>query len=51
LVGCLVGVAIATATDLPGETKKADAAEHSKVFDHVGVLFNEPAGQAGLPFV
>jgi hypothetical protein len=26
------------------ETKKADVAEHPKVFHHVGLLFNEPPG-------
>jgi hypothetical protein len=30
--------------------KKADAAKHPKVFNHVGLLFNEPPGTAGLPF-
>jgi len=29
-------------------TKKADVAEHPKVFDHVGLLANEPPGTAGL---
>jgi len=24
--------------------------EHSKVFDHVGLLVSEPPGTAGLPF-
>ncbi len=33
------------------QTKKADVAEHFWVFDHVGVLVNEPPGNAGLPFV
>jgi hypothetical protein len=32
-------------------TKKADVAEHLKVFDHVGLLVNEPSGKAGLPFI
>jgi hypothetical protein len=26
------------------QTKKADVAEHPEVFDHVGLLFNEPPG-------
>jgi hypothetical protein len=30
------------------KTKKADVAEHPKVFDHVGLLSNEPPGMAGL---
>jgi hypothetical protein len=29
-------------------TKKADVAEHHAVFDHVGLLANEPLGTAGL---
>ena len=29
-------------------TKKADATEHPKVFDHVGLLINEPPSRAGL---
>jgi hypothetical protein len=33
------------------KTKKADVAEHPKVFDHVGLLFNEPPGTAGLLFI
>jgi hypothetical protein len=33
------------------EQKKADVAEHPKVFDHVGLLFNEPLGRAELLFV
>jgi hypothetical protein len=30
------------------ENKKADVAKHPKVFDHVGLLLNEPPGRAGL---
>jgi hypothetical protein len=33
------------------ETKKADVAEHPEVFDHVGLLSNEPLGTAGLLFI
>jgi hypothetical protein len=32
------------------ENKKADVAEHPEAFDHVGLLFNEPTGRAGLSF-
>jgi len=32
-------------------TKKADVAEHPEVFHHVGLLFNEPSGTAGLFFI
>ena len=32
----------------PQKTKKTDVAEHPKVFDHVGLLFNEGPGKAGL---
>jgi hypothetical protein len=31
--------------------KKADMAEHPEVFDHIGLLFNEPPGTAGLFFI
>jgi hypothetical protein len=31
--------------------KKADVVENPKAFDHVGLLVNEPPGQAGLPFI
>ena len=33
------------------ENTKADVAEHPKVFDHVGLLFNEPPGKAELLFI
>jgi hypothetical protein len=33
------------------ENKKADVAEHPKVFDRVGLLFNEPPSTAGLFFL
>jgi hypothetical protein len=32
------------------EDKKADVAEHSRAFNHVGLLFNEPPAAGGLPF-
>jgi len=32
-------------------TKKADVAEHPKVFGHVGLLFNKPPGKAELLFI
>jgi hypothetical protein len=35
----------------PTKTKKADVAEHPKVFDHVGLLVNELSSDAGLPFI
>ncbi len=31
--------------------KKTDVVEHPEVFDHVGLLFNKPPGQAGLLFI
>jgi hypothetical protein len=31
--------------------KKAGVIEHLQAFDHAGLLFNEPPGQAGLPFI
>jgi hypothetical protein len=33
------------------ETKKADAAEHPRMLNHVGLLFNGPSGASGLPFI
>ncbi len=30
--------------------EKTDVAEHPEVFDHVGLVFNEPTWQAGLLF-
>jgi hypothetical protein len=33
------------------KTKKADVAEHPKVFDHVGLLSNEPPGRSGVLFI
>jgi hypothetical protein len=33
------------------DTKKADVAEHPKVFHHVGLLTNGPPGAAGLLFI
>ena len=36
---------------IPPRTGKADLAEHLKVFDHVGLLANEPPGTAGLLFI
>jgi hypothetical protein len=30
------------------KTKKADVAEHPEVFDHVGLLANEPLGTTEL---
>jgi hypothetical protein len=31
--------------------KEAGVLEHAQVFDHAGVLIDEPPGMAGLPFV
>jgi hypothetical protein len=31
--------------------KKADVAVHPKAIRHVGLLFNEPTGRAGLFFI
>jgi hypothetical protein len=33
------------------KTKKADVAEHQEVFDHVGLLTNEPPGSAEFLFI
>jgi len=34
-----------------GKKRKADVAEHPKVFHRVGLLINWPPGQAELPFI
>jgi hypothetical protein len=31
--------------------KKTDVAEHSQVFRHIGLLFNQPLGDAKLLFI
>jgi hypothetical protein len=31
--------------------KEADVMEHPEVFNHVGLLCNEPPGKTGLPFI
>ena len=31
--------------------KKTDVADHPEVISHVGLLFNEPLGRAGLLFI
>jgi len=36
---------------VPQHRKKADVAEHLEVFDHVGLLTNEPPGTAELLFI
>jgi hypothetical protein len=33
------------------ENKKADVTEYPAVFNHVGLLVNEPPGTAGLLFI
>ena len=35
----------------PAANKKADVVEHPEVFDHVGLLGNEPPDPVGLPFL
>jgi hypothetical protein len=37
-----------SAAQQPTRTKKADVAEHPQVFDHIGLLIDEPPGTAGL---
>jgi hypothetical protein len=36
---------------LVADNKKADVAEHPKVFDHVGLLVTKPPGTAGLLYI
>jgi hypothetical protein len=43
-----VCIAVPPGFDVLGDQKKADVAEHPEVFDHVGLLVNEPPGTAGL---
>jgi hypothetical protein len=33
------------------KTKKADVTEHPEVFNHVGLLVNEPSSDTGILFV
>jgi hypothetical protein len=33
------------------KTKKADVAEHPEVFDHAGLLVDEPSSYAGVLFI
>jgi hypothetical protein len=35
----------------PPRTKQADVAEHPKAFGHVGLLFNQPPGEAEVFFI
>jgi len=42
---------VVATTPRRGNQKKADVVEHPEVFDHVGLLVNEPPGTAGLPFI
>jgi len=47
-----IGSSLLTATGRRrSPQKKTGAVEHPKVFDHAGLLANEPPGQAGLPFI
>jgi hypothetical protein len=36
---------------MPIKTKKADVAEHPEVFDHAGLLVDEPSSDAGMLFI
>jgi hypothetical protein len=46
-----VPVQIKTPSTTVALQKKADVAEYSGVFNHVGLLFNGPPDKAGLPFI
>jgi hypothetical protein len=53
MVGLVSSIAITPNHLRPSRTaanRKADVVEHLEVFDHVGLLVNEPPGAAGLPF-
>jgi len=36
---------------IPIENEKADVVQYPKEFNHVGLLFDDPPGRAGLIFV
>jgi hypothetical protein len=38
-------------TVLHHRKQKADVVEHPRAFGHVGLLFNQPPGKAGLCFI
>jgi hypothetical protein len=38
-------------TSVRRETKKADVDKYPEVFDHVGLLVDEPSSQAGMLFI
>jgi hypothetical protein len=40
-----------TEKSAPSGRKKTGVVEHPRVFDHAGLLVNEPPGIAGLPFI
>jgi hypothetical protein len=46
-----MGRSLSTQRLLSPENKKADVAEHPEVFDHAGLLFNEPLGRTELLFI
>jgi len=35
----------------PARNKKADVAEYPEVFDHIGLLYDEPSSYAGVLFI
>ena len=54
MVGLVWSIAITSSRLRPSRTaanKKADVVEHPEVFDHVGLLGNEPPDPVGLPFL
>jgi hypothetical protein len=51
IIGGASGSSSVVAPVSRSQAKKADVVEHpDEVFDHVGLLVNEPPGRAGLPF-
>lgn len=53
-IGCLLEVGDHHGLTAPrhhGRQKKTDVADHPQVFGHVGLLFSEPPGFAGLLYV
>jgi WD40 repeat protein len=46
--GFTTGAGNTSGRQKPAQNEKADVAEHPEVFDHIGLLANEPLGTAGL---
>ena len=47
---CSIGSSLVFGIIRRQRNKKAGVVEHLAVFDHAGLLVNEPPGKAGMPF-